>query len=165
MRTLAVTSKSVDGYQLALTRSGGSEPTKHSYSANIDEIVEDAAGSLVEHKTYEWPLTPGRKWKVQYTERSVSYPGRTYVYRFEARVEGPEVVTVPAGKFDTARIRVEGHYVRSNDQRSAEVGYTVWYSPKVKRAVKLERPRHRIDGVQGCGLRAPPIAQWTRASR
>lgn len=138
VRTYRVVEKRPDRYRVAYTRSDRADPIENLYSIDINRLVEDAGKSLIERKTYQWPLIAGRTWSFEYTENSERFAERVYTFHLRARAETREEVVVPAGKFETIRVRVEGEYFRSNDRRSAPIAYTVWYSDKVKRAVKTQ---------------------------
>ena len=88
---------------------------------------------------YEFPLEIGQKWSPRFI--STSRDGtRTSRWRWDARVDGAETVKVPAGVFDTLRIKLDGFYNGSEGTRSwtGRRIQTIWYSPVAKRTVKSE---------------------------
>ena len=80
-------------------------------------------------------------------------------WRGEAEVVGRETVTVPAGRFDTIKVKVLAQRRQSGSQIEADVEptqtkLTVWYSPKTKRYVKMERI---IDAASGTEIERDQI--------
>lgn len=61
-------------------------------------------------------------------------PGRER--RFEARVAGWEDVSVPAGRFASARLNTVLRYVEGDSVR-AEVRNTLWYAPQARQVVRI----------------------------
>lgn len=140
-REFRVVEKLPDGYRIESIRSDRAEPVTGIYDLDLNLEERSADGGRLPRRDYSWPLTPGKTWPLEYTEDSAAHSDRRYTYRLKARVEGVEKVTVPAGTFDTVRVRVSGSYTRSNDNRSAPVDYIFWYSPEVKRAVRTHYQR------------------------
>jgi len=89
--------------------------------------------------TFQFPLEVGKKWEQQY--ESMTRGGeRTYTGQRTMQVMGVETVIVPAGKFETFKIRIEGYYNGSSNSGrwNGTLNETLWYSPAAKRNVKRE---------------------------
>ena len=85
---------------------------------------------------FQFPLKVGDKHKIPNLEVSRKDLKITENwYNFSSTVIGWESVDVPAGRFLTLKIEVIGTIQSSQGSRPAEV--ILWYSPRVKRYVKL----------------------------
>lgn len=85
-----------------------------------------------------FPLEVGKTWKNEYQRRRND--SGTTAFSSPVKVEGWEEVEVPSGKFKALKVAHSGFYstkILSGawNGRSAQ---TVWYSPEVKKFVKLE---------------------------
>jgi hypothetical protein len=88
---------------------------------------------------YSFPLEVGKQWSSDFTSVTRERKRRTR-FQWTARVEAIEKITVPAGTFDTFKIRYTGNY-QTSDGASSWTGQrieTIWYAPAVKRHVKSE---------------------------
>jgi len=88
------------------------------------------------YPTGQFPLSEGSKWSGRVT---ILYAGPAPLHQeFEARAEGWERVTVPAGTFDAIRISVRGHFSVTGVAASGDVTDVYWYAPAVRQFVKKE---------------------------
>lgn len=87
---------------------------------------------------FQFPLEPGKTWEL--TFRAVGFGGtRQFRQQWKVTVEGTETITVPAGTFETIRLRQEGFYnCSSGCNYSGRRSSTYWYAPAVGREVKEE---------------------------
>lgn len=76
----------------------------------------------------QWPLAAGKTWQFEHPQPN----GGTFVWN--AKVDGWEDVTVPAGRFKALVIRIEGKQSGSVYAQRR----TVWYAPAAKWKVKEE---------------------------
>ena len=130
-----VLTKSTDGYELASKSSRDGESVRR-YNPAMNELTKVAQTPERERKFIDWPLTPGKTWTFEYYEASRRFPGLIYHYTFNAKVVGPEAVSVPAGKFDAIKIDYEGRFTRSEGGSHAKVVQTSWWAPAAGRVVK-----------------------------
>jgi hypothetical protein len=100
--------------------------------------LTERAGDRVEFSPYLQAfgnLAPGRSFKLSYTTRDNGAP-----WEVQVRVIGAETVIVPAGEFDTVRVEVTGNRspmgIQLNSPAPTRTYQVIWYSAKVKRAVK-----------------------------
>jgi hypothetical protein len=140
-------------------RRGGKPPVQSSYVVKVkatrgtkvlDEVSRDGAAPV------EWTHSPGR-----YMVEQVVSVFSPYLVVFEdlkpgdriwrvsepdgcsvkcstvGRVEGRETLRVPAGKFDTIKVRLDQSRQVEGLPREPRRILTIWYSPQVKRAVKF----------------------------
>jgi hypothetical protein len=88
------------------------------------------------YRVFSFPLAVGKKWTYDYT---FVVNGWTYTNRLSAEVVGVELVTVPAGTFETLRIFAVRRYRGEKTGRPTQVGWiedTFWYSPDAKNFVR-----------------------------
>jgi hypothetical protein len=97
-----------------------------------------SGGKLQEFLWYTWPLTVGKTWETRWFHPTVGEAPWT------AKVRGWEDITVPAGTFRALRIELENScYYNSVDAGMCRQTDVVWYSPLVKRHVRLERRAYK----------------------
>lgn len=97
------------------------------------------------YPAYDFPLDNGKSWstRVQATNPA---NGRRARIRVDGDVLGTERVTVPAGAFDTIKIRRRIYGGDFEGSRSeTNIVETEWYAPALQRAVKLERNSGYMD--------------------
>ena len=104
------------------------------------------------YPAYEFPLEPGRRWSTRVAAINAA-TGRQVSVRVDGTVLGAERIRVPAGEFDTVKVRREV-YPGDQDNFLSETHLTEteWYAPGLGRPVKTEsrsewfdksRPRNR----------------------
>ena len=107
---------------------------------------------------FDIPLDAGKSWsmRVQATDPA---SGRRASVRVDGAVVGSERITVPAGAFDTIKVR---RYVYAGDwdgfRQPTTIVETDWYSPAFGRAVRSESKSEYIDVSRGRGKGS----QWLR---
>lgn len=90
-------------------------------------------------RALSFPFAPGDTWrhdgKVAY--KSTGAEGRN---QYSVRVVGPETITVPAGRFDTVKLVMEGYVTVHvmGSSRSTPFVRTYWYAPTLKAYAKIE---------------------------
>jgi hypothetical protein len=89
---------------------------------------ESAQLPFTELQFLQWPLTPGKTWQFEHPQPN----GGTFVWN--AKADGWEDVTVPAGRFKALVIQIEGKPSSGVYAQSRKV----WYAPAVKWKVKEE---------------------------
>ena len=89
------------------------------------------------YPAYVSPLAPNQSWSTRVTATNPTH-GRRSV-RVDGKVVGAERIRVPAGEFDTIKIR---RYVYAGDtdyRTETYITETDWYAPELGRAVRTER--------------------------
>jgi hypothetical protein len=123
---------------------------------NHDRPVEYAFAPAF--PVYEFPLDAGKSWSAR-VHATESATGRRADVRVDAAVIGAERITVPAGTFDTIKLR---RYVYAGDWDGFRQPTTIteweWYAPVLGRAVRSETKSEYIDLARGRGKGS----QWTR---
>jgi hypothetical protein len=116
----------------------------------------ESHGAKVEHEfataypAYVFPLEPGKSWSVRV---NATVPGahKARSVRVDGRVLGNERIRVPAGEFDTVKIR---RYVYPGDAdfmlSETRIVEHEWYAPALGRAVRTERTSTYLD-FNPCG--------------
>jgi hypothetical protein len=103
------------------------------------------------YPAYVYPLEPGQAWSVR-VNASVVGERKTRSVRIDGKVLQAERIRVPAGEFDTVKIRRLVYPGDPNyDQMETQIIEFEWYSPELKRAVRLERRSEWIDPGR-CGM-------------
>jgi hypothetical protein len=106
------------------------------------------------YPAYVFPLDPGKSWSVR-VNATVPDAGERRSVRVDAWVIGNERIRVPAGEFDTIKIR---RAVYPGDTTFAlmetQITELDWYAPALGRSVRTERRSEWIDLSQ-CGHGGP----------
>ena len=106
------------------------------------------------YPAYVYPLEPGQSWSVR-IKASVAGDTKTRSVRIDGKVLQAERIRVPAGEFDTVKIRRLVYPGDPNyDQMETQIIEFEWYSPQLKRAVRIERRSEWIEPGR-CGINAP----------
>jgi hypothetical protein len=71
----------------------------------------------VVNRPFVFPLSPGKTWKVDYTEQHPNRFFASQTWSSQYRVVGTESVEVPAGKFQAIKIEAEGDWVAQLEPR------------------------------------------------
>jgi hypothetical protein len=95
---------------------------------------------------YVWPLSVGAGWEQTYRHERLE-DKQAYDTGYAAAVEAEEVVTVPAGAFQTLKIVYR-------DRAKKTVLWEQWYSPKVRHWVRLRDQREE-------GVRTQDLVKFT----
>ncbi len=102
------------------------------------------------YPAYVFPLDPGKSWSVR-VNATVPGTGERRSVRVDGRVIGNERIRVPAGEFDTIKIR---RVVYSGDAYFTRMETRItefdWYAPALGRPVRTERKSDWLDLSQ-CG--------------
>ena len=87
---------------------------------------------------YQFPLEPGKSWSLRVVATNPA-TGRRNSVRVDGEVLGVEKIRVPAGEFDTIKIR-RLVYASDGDGflRETNIAETDWYAPTLGRAVRTE---------------------------
>ena len=111
----------------------------------------ESHGAKVEYEfataypAYVFPLEPGKSWSVR-VKATVPGEQRARSVRVDGRVVGNERIRVPAGEFDTLKIR---RFVYPGDKdfmlAETQIVEFEWYAPALGRAVRTERTSSYID--------------------
>lgn len=106
------------------------------------------------YPAYVFPLAPDQSWSVRVNAINPATGMKSSV-RVDGTVLGAERIRVPAGEFDTIRVRRlvyagDWDYVR----RETHIDETDWYAPALGRAVRTESKSQWLDlsycGKGGC---------------
>jgi len=91
------------------------------------------------YRAFDFPLAAGRKWSFRGTARDPA-DGRTFPVRIDGEVLGWERVKVPAGEFETLRVRryVTLDYWLQGVRGPSEIMETDWYAPALNQVVRRE---------------------------
>jgi uncharacterized caspase-like protein len=99
----------------------------------MGNITRNLRGSLdAPRQFYPAELYIGKKWKTQFKQNRAS--GVVYTFKYELRVVAKEVVTVPAGTFDTYKIEARGF----NMELGAYLQRNIWVAPGVSADIAHE---------------------------
>jgi hypothetical protein len=124
----------------------------------------ESHGQAVEYQfasaypAYVFPLDPGKTWSTR-VQASVPGAARARSVRVDGRVMGNERISVPAGEFETIKVRRFVYpgdtYFTQTETRITEVD---WYAPALGRPVRTERKSEWLDVSQcteqdGCDFR------------
>jgi hypothetical protein len=100
------------------------------------------------YPAYVFPLTPGRTWS-QRVDAKVSGYTRTRSVRVDGAVLGLERIRVPAGEYDTVKIR---RFVYAGDAESPRSETAIieyeWYAPALGRPVRATTESKHLDMSQ-----------------
>jgi hypothetical protein len=97
------------------------------------------------YPAYVFPLEPGKSWSTR-VNASVPGAGRPRSVRVDGQVLGRERIRVPAGEFDTVKIK-RLTYPGDADFRTTETQIIEfeWYAPALGRVVRTERRSQWTD--------------------
>jgi len=141
------------------TSAAGAERTEvYTNDGNWLRAPVESHGVPVEYEfaapypAYVFPLDPGKTWSVR-VNASVPSMGKQRSVRVDGRVLGAERIRVPAGEFETIKIR---RFVYPGDAGEwfageTQVTETDWYAPALGRSVRTERKSEWINTSQ-CGM-------------
>lgn len=96
--------------------------------ATVADTIGGGARFMPPRLAYSWPLYAGRRWEQLYT-RGAPGSGLSHLMLEVWHAEAAEVVTVPAGRFDTLKV------VSRAPRGPVESEY--WYSAEVRNFVRL----------------------------
>ena len=106
------------------------------------------------YPAYPFPLDVGKSWSIRVNATS-PVTGRRNSVRVDVDVIGAEHITVPAGAFDTIKIK---RRVYAGDwesfRRETNITETDWYAPALGRAVRTESNSAYLD-VNRCDTIGP----------
>jgi hypothetical protein len=91
------------------------------------------------YRAFDFPLAAGKRWESEGTATDPA-DGRRFPFSISGRVAGWERIKVPAGEFDTLRVRrmVYLEYFRQGDRGQSVIRETVWYAPALRQVVRRE---------------------------
>jgi hypothetical protein len=115
--------------------------TMHFRKSDLAMVADTISGGsrfTPPRPAYVWPLYAGRRWEQLYTKGAPD-GGRTQLMLEVWRAEAAEVVTVPAGRFDTLKV-----VSRIGSRGPVESEY--WYSAESRNFVRLRE--HFPNGVR-----------------
>lgn len=106
------------------------------------------------YPAYAFPLEPGKSWSVRVNATDLA-TGRRNSVRVDGKVLGNERIRVPAGEFDTIKVR---RTVYAGDRDGFRLETTIseveWYAPALGRPVRSESKSSYLDtshcGESGC---------------
>jgi len=113
------------------------------------------------YPAYAFPLDTGKTWSVRVTGTQTA-TGQQVSVRVDGEVVGSERVTVPAGSFDTIKVR-RATYAGDFEffRRETNIIETLWYAPALGRAVRRERDSSYMDPSRcGRGPCNPMHGDW-----
>ncbi len=102
------------------------------------------------YQAFAFPLAPGRTWKARLMATDPA-DGRRFPLTIDGTVLGWERVKVPAGEFDTLKVRraVFFDYYEQAVRGRSEIFETEWYAPAVKQAVRREARSRYLSYLYG----------------
>lgn len=110
---------------------------------NHDQTVEYEFSQP--YPAYEFPLAAGKSWSTRVSAVNPANGKRASV-RVDGEILGTEQISVPAGSFDTFKIRRRVYAGDFDGPRSeTHIVETEWYAPALGRAVRLERNSSFMD--------------------
>lgn len=97
------------------------------------------------YPAYVFPLDTGQSWSLRVNAVNAA-SGRRASVRVDGEVIGSERITVPAGAFDTIKVRRRIYAGDFDGPRSeTTIAETEWYAPALGRAVRIERNSSFMD--------------------
>jgi hypothetical protein len=112
------------------------------------------------YPAYVFPLEAGKSWS-QRVEATGSATGKTGSIRVDGEILGVERIAVPAGTFETVKLRRRVYAGdRDGDRAETTITETEWYAPALGRAVRAERRSEWMD-TSRCGDSCrPQLGDW-----
>jgi hypothetical protein len=91
------------------------------------------------YRAFDFPLVAGKRWSAK-TSATDPADGRTFPVTIEGRVLGWERIKVPAGEFDTVKVKrmVYLDFFRLGDRGQSVIQETDWYAPAIDSVVRRE---------------------------
>ncbi len=108
-------------------------------------MVTNINGRESDNNLVGFPLMAGKTWSAK--ALWINPAGRTGWDDISYSVVGVETVTVPAGTFETTKVRGEGWWNNEISRNSGKIELTYWYAPKVKQLVRYERKNWLGSGI------------------
>lgn len=101
-------------------------------------------------QAFHFPMKAGATWNARSTATDPT-TGRRFPVVIQGAVQGWERVRVPAGEFDTIRVRrvVFLDYYLPNVRERSEAIETEWYAPALKQAVRRETTSRYVSHLAG----------------
>ena len=132
-------------YEVIYTREGNW--LRHPLASHDRPVHHEFAPA---YPAYSFPLDPDKSWSVR-VDATVPATGKRSSVRVDGTVLGTERIRVPAGEFDTIRIR-RNTYAGDWDTFLRETNITEieWYAPALGRAVRGES-RSEWRDLSRCG--------------
>jgi hypothetical protein len=97
------------------------------------------------YPAYQFPLDPGKSWSLRVNAINPA-TGRKASVRVDGEVLGSERITVPAGAYDTIKVRRRTYAGDGEGQRAeTNITETEWYAPALGRAVRRESNSGYMD--------------------
>lgn len=97
------------------------------------------------YPAYVFPLEPGKSWSLR-IEATNPATGQRNSVRVDGEVLGTERVSVPAGAYDTIKVRRRVYTGDFEFERSeTHVDETDWYAPALRRPVRIESRSGYMD--------------------
>jgi hypothetical protein len=110
---------------------------------NHDQAVEYEFSKP--YPAYDFPLAAGKSWSTRVNAVNPA-TGKRVSVRVDGEVLGTEQVSVPAGSYDTFKIRRRTYAGDFDDPRSeTNIIETEWYAPALGHAVRLDRDSSYMD--------------------
>lgn len=103
------------------------------------------------YPAYEFPLEPGKEWSTRVNATNTE-TNSNHSVRVDGVVLGKERIRVPAGEFDTIKIKrmiYAGDDVYYQQLKETNIFETEWYAPALGRAVRFERNSGYADLSRG----------------
>jgi hypothetical protein len=103
------------------------------------------------YPAYEFPLEPGKEWSTRVNATNAE-TNTNHSVRVDAVVMGNERIRVPAGEFDTIKIKRQiyaGDGTFYQQLKETNIFETEWYAPAIGRAVRFERNSGYADLNRG----------------
>jgi hypothetical protein len=97
------------------------------------------------YPAYVFPLEQGKSWSLRINATDPA-TGRRNSVRIDGEVLGTERISVPAGAYDTVKVRRRVYAGDFGYERSeTQVVETEWYAPTLGRAVRIESNSSYMD--------------------
>ena len=137
-----VSERTTDYYTLTSARidsEGRAQTSTQRWSQDLNYMNRQGEGSSwQEFRWYRWPLPAGTDWEVPWFIPS------TGAMTWKAKVLGWDTITVPAGTFRAPRIELAASYFYNGvDGGAAGATDLLWYSPEIRRHVRLVRKSYK----------------------
>jgi hypothetical protein len=122
----------------------GSQESTELYSRDGNWLRRPATNMQVfsyspAYRAFDYPLVPGKRWESRATATDPA-DGRSFPVSIRGEVLGWERIKVPAGEFDTLKVRrmVFLDYWLQGDRGQSIIQETDWYAPSLNQVARRE---------------------------
>jgi hypothetical protein len=136
--------RAVEGSVVTVDVRNGTQESTELYTRDGNWLRRPATNMQVfsynpPYRAFDFPLVAGKRWESRATATDPA-DGRSFPVAVNGRVLGWERIKVPAGEFDTLKVRrmVYLDYFRQGDRGQSVIRETDWYAPALNQVVRRE---------------------------